>query len=103
MVTILQQEDDVVRQVAAVLRQFEESHRQAECIVYRYNPASIRVKIVDEVFHDRSKGEKHDYAMSYLKHLPEDVLAEISILLCLAPGELSLLDGEFEDPSRSQL
>jgi stress-induced morphogen len=103
MVKILQQTDDVVDQIAAALAEFEKSHESSECAVYRYNPASIRVKIVDAVFQGRSKGERHDYAMRFLRHLPEDVLAQISILLCLAPGDSSLLDLEFHDPTRSRL
>ena len=103
MVKILQQTDGVVEQVAAVLREFEESHVQSECVVYRYNPASIRVRIIDAVFHGKSKGERHDYALQFMRPLPEDVLAEISILLCLEPGESSLMDQEFHDPTRSQL
>ena len=103
MVKILQQTDDAVDQVAAALAEFEKSYGRSECVVYRYNPASIRVKIVDAVFHGRSKGERHDYAMRFLRRLPEDVLAEISILLCLEPGESSLLDLEFHDPTRSKL
>jgi len=103
MVKILQKTDYAVDQVAAVLREFEKSHEGSECVVYRYNPASIRVKIVDSVFHGRSKGERHDYAMRFLCHLPEDVLTQISILLCLEPGESSLLDSEFHDPTRSRL
>lgn len=103
MVKVLQQADDAVDQVAGVLSEFQKSHESADCTVYRYNPASIRVKIVDPVFHGRSKGERHDYAMRFLRSLPEDVLAQISILLCLEPGETSLLDLEFSDPSRSQV
>jgi hypothetical protein len=103
MVTVLQQTDDAVDQVAAALSEFERSHEYAECTVYRYNPASIRVRIVDAVFHGRSKGERHDYAMRFLRKLSEDVLAQISILLCLEPGEASLLDLEFHDPTRSRL
>ena len=103
MVNILQQTDDAVDQVAAVLSEFGKSHEDAECTVYRYNPASIRVRIVDSVFHGHSKGERHDYAMRFLRALPEDVLAQISILLCLEPGEASLLDLEFQDPTRSRL
>ena len=103
MVRILQQTDDAVSEVATALSEFEQSHEGAECIVYRYNPASIRVRIVDAVFHGRSKGERHDYAMRFLRKLPEDVLAQISILLCLEPGETSLMDLEFHDPTRSQL
>ncbi len=103
MVKILRQPDEAVNQVAEALTEFEKSHEYAKCIVYRYNPASIRVQIVDAIFHGRSKGERHDYAMRFLRNLPEDVLAQISILLCLAPGERSLLDLEFQDPTRSQL
>lgn len=103
MVKILQQPDNAVEQVATALARFEESHEFAECAVYRYNPASIRVKIVDAVFHGRSRGDRHDYAMRFLRQLPEDVLAQISILLCLEPGESSFLDLEFHDPTCSRL
>ena len=102
MVKILQQSDDAVEEAAAALSEFEKSHEHAECVVYRYNPASIRVRIVDAIFHGRSKGERHDYAMRFLRKLPEDVLAQISILLCLEPGESALLDLDFHDPTRSQ-
>ena len=103
MVKILRQTDGDVDQAATALSEFEKSHEYAECVVYRYNPASIRVKIVDSVFNGRSKGERHDYAMRFLRKLPEDVLAQVSILLCLEPGESSLLDLEFHDPTRPQL
>lgn len=98
MVQILRKSDSAVDQVATALADFEASHTEAESAVYRYNPASIRVRIVDSIFSGRSKGERHDYAMSFLRQLPEDVLAQISILLCLEPGEVSLLDSEFSDP-----
>jgi len=103
MVKIIRQSDDAVNQVADALAVFERDHESAECIVYRYNPASIRVKIVDMVFYGRSRGERHDYAMQFLRSLPEDVLSQISILLCLEPGESSLMDLEFQDPAQSQL
>ena len=103
MVEKLTQSDEAVDQIAAALEGFEESHQHAECVVYRYNPASIRVKIVDEIFRGKSKGERHDLAMSFLQDLSDDVLTQISILLCVAPGESSLLDVEFRDPTRSQL
>ncbi len=103
MVTILQSSDDVVEQVANALLAFEKAHPEAECIVYRFNPASVRIRIVDSVFQGLSKSDRHDYALKFLNLLPDDVLAEVSILLCLEPGESSFLDFEFQDPSRSQL
>jgi stress-induced morphogen len=103
MVKILRQTDEAVEQIASVLSEFENSHENAECIVYRYNPAAIRIRIIDETFEGKSKGERHDYAMDYLRSLSEDVLSQISILLCLQPGESSLLDLEFQDPTPSRL
>jgi hypothetical protein len=101
MVKISEQTDNAVDQIATALAKFEESHEGSECAVYRYNPAAIRVRIVNAVFHGRSRSDRHDYAMRFLRHLPEDVLAQISILLCLEPGERSLLDLEFRDFGRS--
>lgn len=101
MLKILRQPDEAVNQVAAALEKFEKSHASAECIVYRYNPAAIRIRIVDAVFQGQSKGARHDYAMQFLRQLPDDVLSQMSILLCLAPGESSMLDLDFENPDRS--
>jgi stress-induced morphogen len=101
MVTIQRELDEAVDQVAAALGEYEAANPGSECLVYRYNPASIRVRIVDSAFHGRSKGERHDYAWDFLQRLPEDVLSQISILLCLEPGESSFLDSEFHAPVRS--
>ncbi len=73
MVKILQKPDEAVEQVAAALKEYEKSHEGSECLVYRYNPASIRVKIIDATFHGRSKGERHDDARGFLSRLPESV------------------------------
>jgi hypothetical protein len=103
MVMILQQPDNEVDSVAKVLGEFEQTHSAAKSYVYRYNPGSIRVKIVDSVFHGRSKGERHDYALRFLNRLPDDVMSQVSVLLCLAPGESSMMDLEFDSPTRTQL
>lgn len=103
MVQILQEPDSAVEQIAAALEGYEQAHEGAACLVYRYNPASIRVKIIDRTFHGWSKGERHDYAWGFLRRLPEDVLAQISMLLCVEPGENASLDMEFHEPTRSYL
>lgn len=100
---ILKEPDEALESVANVLDEFEQAHSAAESYVYRYNPASIRVKIVDSVFHGRSKGERHDYALRFLDRLPDDVMSQVSVLLCLEPGETSMMDLEFADSTRSQL
>ncbi len=103
MVTILLEPDQAVKHIAAALEVYEHAHAEAVCFVYRYNPAAIRVKIIDTTFHERSKGERHDYAWGFLRGLPEDILAQISVLLCLEPGESASLDVEFHEPTRSYL
>jgi len=100
MVKILRDRDEAVEQVGAALEEYEAENSGAECSVYRYNPASIRVKIVDSGFHGRSKGERHDHAWRFLQRLPEDVLSQISVLLCLDHGEPSFLDAEFQESAR---
>jgi hypothetical protein len=96
-------DDDAVKEIAAVLEEYEDRNPGSECAVYRYNPAAIRIRIIDPAFEGKSKSERHDEAFAALKGLPGRVLSQISVLLCLAPGERHMLDMEFEDPSRSQL
>jgi hypothetical protein len=73
MVTRLQEPDHAVEHIAAVLEVYEQTYEAAACFVYRYNPAAIRVKIIDPTFHGRSKGERHDYAWGFPRRLPEDI------------------------------
>jgi hypothetical protein len=47
LVTILQESDQAVEHIAAALEVYEQTHPAAACFVYRYNPAAIRVKIID--------------------------------------------------------
>jgi stress-induced morphogen len=100
MVKILRLSDQAVEQVGAALEEYEDQNPGSESLVYRYNPASIRVKIVDPAFHGHSKGERHDHVWQFLQRLPEDVLSQISVLLCLDRGEPSFLDAEFHDAAR---
>ena len=79
-----------------------------ETEVYRYNSASIRVRIVDERFKGKSASERDAMVEPHLARLPEDTQADITMLLLLAPGEAegsprSLLNLEFEHPSPSLL
>jgi acid stress-induced BolA-like protein IbaG/YrbA len=72
---------------------------------YQYNPASIRVRVVDERFQGQSKVKRHDMVSPLLKQLPEDVQIDITILLLLAPEETehSMMNLEFERPTPSVL
>jgi hypothetical protein len=76
---------------------------------YRYNSASIRVRVVDPRFEGKSPEERDAMIEPLLNRLPESIQADIMNLLTIAPSELStsarkqFANLEFEDPSRSLL
>ncbi len=76
---------------------------------YRYNSASIRVRIIDPRFEGLSHEERDAKVEPLLDQLPETTQADIINLLTLAPSEVqessrkSLSNQEFEDPSPSTL
>ncbi|NLF06411.1 MAG: hypothetical protein GX594_00300 [Pirellulaceae bacterium] len=79
---------------------------------YRYNSASIRVRVIDPGFEGLPLDERDAKVEQYLKQLPERTQADIINLLTFAPSEFEqppfkfrgyLLNIEFEDPSPSLL
>ena len=79
---------------------------------YRYNSASIRVRVIDPRFQGIDFEERDKLVEPYLDQLPDEVQGDIMSLLLLAPDELSdvdrgyrfqVLNREFEAPSPSML
>jgi hypothetical protein len=78
---------------------------------YRYNSASIRVRVIDPRFAALPMEKRDALVEPLLDQLPEEIQADIMNLITLAPGEetskklsrLSLVNLEFEDPSPSML
>jgi hypothetical protein len=79
---------------------------------YRYNSASIRIRVIDPRFEGCSIEERDAMVEPFLDRLPESTQADIMNLLTLAPSELDqssktfralLLNTEFDDPSPSML
>jgi stress-induced morphogen len=77
----------------------------ADVEVYRYNSASIRVRVIDDKFRNKSKAERHAMVSPLLKKLRERTQIDITVLLLLTEDEKarSLMNIEFEDPSPSRL
>lgn len=100
-VEIRMKPDRGVEEVAQALRQFERDHPGAEIVLYRYNPVSIRIKIISDRFKRMSRSQRHDYTIEYLKNLDPETYADLSLLVCLVPGEGSMMDFEFEDAEAS--
>ena len=79
---------------------------------YRYNSASIRVRVIDPRFEGLSPEERDAMVEPHLKQLPERTQADIMSLFTFAPSELQktpktfrefLMNTEFDDPSPSML
>jgi hypothetical protein len=78
---------------------------------YRYNSASIRVRVIDPRFEGLTNEDRYDLVEPWLDRLPEPILGDIMNLLMLTPEEAgpgqfsrhALSNLEFEDPSPSLL
>ena len=70
---------------------------------YQYNPASIRVRIIDEQFRTLPRLERVDRIEPFLSDLPEELQQQIVFILPIASGEETdagylWLNREFELP-----
>lgn len=79
---------------------------------YRYNLASIRVRVIDSRFERKSREERDTMVEPYLDQLPMEIQQDIVTLYTFAPSELNqspqtfreyMLNVEFDDPSPSML
>ncbi len=88
------------RQIESLLRG---AMPKAEIEAYRYNSASIRVRMVDEQFEHKSLIQREKRVLPILRELLDDVLSDITLLLLITPKEQrEILDGEFDDPTPSR-
>lgn len=97
--------DEVIDRITAALARYEADHPRARIDVYRQNPVSVRVRIIDPDFAGQGKPERSRAAWAYLDHLPDDTQSDISTLLLLTPDETdrSFANLEFDDPIPSEL
>lgn len=73
---------------------------------YRYNPASIRVRLVSDRFSGKDLVERSEMVYPLLQqNLPEETWQDITVVLLLPPEEVeeSLMNREFEKPTPSRL
>ncbi len=79
---------------------------------YRYNSASIRVRVIDRRFQGMPTETRDAMVEPHLEQFPERTQADIMNLLTFAPSTLQqtpktfkefLLNAEFDDPSPSML
>jgi stress-induced morphogen len=72
---------------------------------YRYNLASIRVRIVSSSFRGKSRIEREDMVYPILEQLPGTTQDDFGILLLFTPeqAENELMNMEFEHPTPTRL
>lgn len=68
---------------------------------YRYNPASIRVRVIAKQFQGQSQRKRLATADEILRTLPESIQSCVMFIALLTPDEKkeSPLNQEFENPS----
>ena len=87
-----------------LLEHFPDHPRGYPPSAYRYNPASIRVRVVSPRFAGKTRGQRADMVYPILKdNLPEDLWLDIMIVLLLTPEEVedSMGNYEFKHPAPS--
>ena len=96
-----------IRQIEKLLKQHFPDHPEGyPPTAYRYNSASIRVRIVSEQFEGKNRVERGESVYSLLqKNLPEETWQDITLIILLTPNEVqdSLMNMEFESPTPSRL
>ncbi len=97
--------DAHLKEIVKALKDFEADHPQAEIEAYRQNSVSVRVRVIDPAFQGKSRAKREEQLWAALDQLPEDVAAEISVLLLLTPDEAknSFASMDFDNPVPSQL
>jgi hypothetical protein len=79
---------------------------------YRYNSASIRVRVIDQRFEGLSREKRDAMVEEHIDTLPPETQQDIVTLFVFAPSELTqtpktfrelMLNTEFDDPSPTML
>jgi hypothetical protein len=97
--------DPVIEQIIQALKIYEDDHPNSEIDLYRQNPVSVRIRIIDPNFARHNKIQRSKSVWNYLGKLDEDTQSDISTLILLTPNETesSFANFEFNDPVPSSL
>jgi hypothetical protein len=97
--------DPVIEQIIQALKIYEDDHPNSEIALYRQNPVSVRIRIIDPNFARHNKIQRNRSVWNYLGKLAEDTQSDISTLILLTPSEIesSFANFEFNDPVPSSL
>jgi hypothetical protein len=94
--------DKTVKEVRKLLEEkYLPDYPKAKIDVYRYNSASIRIRVIDPSFSGLDWIECDTFLWKTIEELSEDTISQITLLMCLTPNEIakSMMNMEFEDPT----
>jgi hypothetical protein len=96
--------DELLEQIRSALELYQRDHPDARIDLYRNDACSIRVRIIDPRFRRMSRTDRHDLVWKYLDSLPDEAVADISMLVLITPSEAKTSGSniEFEDPIPSE-
>lgn len=96
----VEKKDEIVDEIASCLAVYERDHPRANVKVYRLDPHSVRIRVIDPSFVGIGRVARHESVWSYLGGLSEQAQSGISMLLLLTPEEErdSSANWEFEHP-----
>ena len=97
--------DPVLKQIGESLRPYGDAHSEAEIELYRQNNVSVRVRIIDPEFAGKGLVEREEEVWPLFDAVPDETVADVSMLLLLTPEEAkqSLGNFEFDHPTKSRI
>jgi len=101
-------QDESTQQVYDALKaSFPLIPSEPQQVVYRYNPVSIRVRVIDDSFEGQSVSTRLSRVRRSIRSLPQMIQDDITMTLVLTSEEAedptALLSFEFDDPTGSRL
>jgi len=92
--------DPIVDEIVEAMGAFLTDHPSARIDLYRQDPVSVRVRVIDAAFSGLGKAERSRLIWRrYLGGLSDDAQSDISTMTLLAPEEISrsVANLDFED------
>lgn len=91
---------------AALKEAFPDLPDDPNQVVYRYNEASVRVRVVSAKFVGKTSAERYAMVGAAYEPLPPDATDDVTIQLTLTPREskqsFQLVSQEFDEPDSHQ-
>src|SRR5947199_7387749 len=87
--------DTALKQIGAALKPYAAAHPEAVIELYRYSNVSVRVRIVDPDLAEARRRDRGKEIWKLFDDLPEEVRADVTMLVLLTPEEKPAWIGSF--------